>query len=74
MRKLLLALALTLTAGNLALGAYAAVCESVKGARACGTDCTGGADGTCKCTGGCSTAEMNWVAGGGSGGEELLAE
>ncbi len=73
MRKTILAIALLATAGNISLGVvYAAVCESNKGARACGTNCTAQPDGGCSCNGNCSTDEMNWVSGKGGGGDEEL--
>jgi hypothetical protein len=72
MRKTILAIALSVTAFNLSLGVvYAAVCESSKGAKACGTTCTGGADGSCSCTGSCTADERKWVDGTGGGDEEL---
>ena len=68
MKKLILGLAILLTASNLAAGvAYAAVCESTKGARACGESCTVLSDGACGCRGSCSSAELDWVAGGSKG-------
>ncbi len=76
MRKRVLTIALAVTACNLALGvAYAAVCESSGGSRACGTTCAAKADGGCTCTGNCSADELKWVDGaGGSGDEELLMQ
>jgi hypothetical protein len=74
MRKMILALALTVTAGNLAIGVYAAVCESHGGARACGTNCAAMPDGGCICSGSCTSSELTWVDGankGGGGDEEL---
>jgi len=74
MKKLVLALALLVTASNLAVGvAYAAVCRSSGGARSCGASCTPGADGSCTCTGSCTKEEYDWVAGG-SGGAAALEE
>lgn len=65
MKKMILGLAILLTASNLAAGVvYAAVCESSTGARACGTGCSVLASGNCGCTGSCSAAELDWVAGG----------
>jgi len=65
MKKFILAIALLVTASNLAVGVvYAAVCESSKGARACGSGCTVLADGGCGCQGTCSAAELDWVSGG----------
>lgn len=64
MKKVILGLAILLTASNLAVGVvYAAVCESSNGARACGSGCTVLADGGCGCSGTCSGAELDWVAG-----------
>jgi hypothetical protein len=64
MKKVILGLAILLTASNLAAGvAYAAVCEGTNGARACGSGCAVQADGTCGCSGNCTTDELNWVAG-----------
>ncbi len=77
MRKTILVIALAVTAFNLSLGVvYAAVCESSKGAKACGTTCTAGADGSCSCTGSCTADERKWVdgTGGGGGDEELLMQ
>jgi hypothetical protein len=65
MRKLILALAIAVTAGNLANAAYAAICQGVNGGRACGSICTGLADGACGCTGSCSAEELKWVDGAG---------
>lgn len=65
MKKVILGLAILLTASNLAVGVvYAAVCESSKGARACGSGCAVLSDGTCGCQGSCSKEELDWVAGG----------
>lgn len=69
MKKIFLSLAIAVTACNLTIGiGYAAVCQSSKGARACGTTCATNPDGTCACSGGCSVEERNWV--GGSKGDE----
>ncbi len=63
MKKVLLSLAIAITACNLTLGiGYAAVCQSTKGARACGTTCATNPDGTCTCTGECTAEERDWVA------------
>lgn len=68
MKKVILGLAILLTASNLAVGvAYAAVCEGTNGARACGEGCTVLSDGTCGCRGACSSAELDWVAQAGKG-------
>ena len=73
MKKLLLGLAIAVTACNLTIGiGYAAVCQSTKGARACGTKCTANADGTCTCEGTCTADERDWVGAGKGGDEELL--
>ncbi len=77
MRKIVLTIALAVTACNLALGvAYAAVCESRGGARACGSNCAADSNGHCICSGSCTADELNWVDGANKGGgdEELLAE
>lgn len=64
MKKFILAIALLVTASNLAVGvAYAAVCKSSGGARSCGASCTPNSDGSCTCSGECSAAERDWVAG-----------
>ena len=75
MKKILLSLAIVVTACNLTIGiGYAAVCQSSGGARACGTTCAAAADGRCVCEGVCTADERNWVAAakGGGGDEELL--
>ena len=76
MKKILLSLAMVITACNVTIGlGYAAVCQSTKGARACGTTCVAKADGTCSCEGKCNADELTWVSGakgddeGGGGGE-----
>jgi hypothetical protein len=78
MRKIVLTIALAVTACNLALGvAYASVCESSGGARACGSNCSADANGHCICSGSCTADELKWVDGANKGGgdeEELLAE
>lgn len=67
MNKLLLTIALFITAANLTIGVtYAATCQSSKGARACGTTCVATAAGACECTGACTAAERRWVAGAGT--------
>ena len=72
MSKLPLTIALFITAANLALGvSYAAVCQSSKGARACGTTCVATAAGGCECTGQCTKEERDWVGGGGGAGAEI---
>jgi len=73
MKKILLSLAIAITACNLTIGiGYAAVCQSNKGARACGTACISYSDGTCGCTGSCTADELTWVAGAKGGGEDEL--
>jgi hypothetical protein len=73
MKKIVLLVAMAVTAANLTLGiTYAAVCQDSKGARFCGSTCqTAGSGGGCSCSGGCSDSEMNWVGGGKAGAEEL---
>lgn len=66
MKKMLLALALLVTASNLAVSvAYAAVCSGSNGGRACGQECSAMANGGCACTGSCTADEMKWVDGAG---------
>lgn len=66
MTKLVLTIALCVTAVNLTIGVgYAAICQSSKGARACGTTCIATATGGCECTGQCTKEERDWVAGAG---------
>jgi len=66
MKKFILAIALLLTASNLAAGVvYAAVCSGTNGGRACGGECTALANGGCACTGSCTADEMKWVDGAG---------
>lgn len=71
MRKLILVLLISVTAGNLVGAAYAAVCESRGGSRACGTKCVVLPEGACQCEGSCSGGELKWVDGGGGGGAEM---
>jgi hypothetical protein len=74
MKKILLSLAIAITACNLTIGiGYAAVCQSTTGARACGTTCLAKADGSCSCEGKCGSEELTWVSGAKGGGEEELA-
>jgi hypothetical protein len=74
MKKILLSLAIAITACNLTIGiGYAAVCQSSKGARACGTSCIAMTGGNCGCQGDCSAEELAWVAGAKGGDEEELA-
>ena len=64
-RKVLLAVALIVTACNLTVGiVYAAVCQSPSGARACGQSCATLSDGSCGCQGSCTKEEREWVTGG----------
>jgi len=73
MKKIWLSLAIAVTVCNLTIGiGYAAVCQSTKGARACGTTCATSPNGTCECTGGCTAEERNWVGGSKGEEEELL--
>ncbi len=66
LKRILLGLAIMLTAANLAAGAaYAAICQSSGGARSCGLACQTNSNGSCSCTGECSATERNWVAGSG---------
>ena len=75
MKKLMLGLAIALTACNLTIGiGYAAVCQSAGGSRACGTQCAVIAGGNCGCTGTCTAEERDWVAGAKGGGDEELLE
>jgi hypothetical protein len=75
MKKILLSVAIALTACNLTIGlGYASVCQSSKGARACGSSCAALADGSCGCQGECTAEERAWVAAGKGGDEELLEE
>lgn len=72
MKKLLLTLLLMFSAVNLSISiTYAALCRGKGGARACGEKCVTASDGQCGCTGSCTQAEYDWVAGAG-GEEELL--
>jgi hypothetical protein len=71
-RKILLAVALIVTACNLTV-AYSAMCISSGGARACGEQCTTLSDGSCGCRGSCTTEERDWV-GGAKGTEAELEE
>ena len=74
-RKIVLTVALIVTACNLTVGiAYSAVCQSKGGARACGTDCATLSDGSCGCEGTCTKDEKDWVAAGGKGGDEEVLE
>ena len=72
-RKIILAVALIVTACNLTVGiAYSAVCISSGGARACGEQCTTLSDGSCGCRGTCTKEERDWV--GGAKGDEAEIE
>lgn len=71
MKKIILTLALLITGSNLALGVvYAATCTGAGGSRLCGSVCGKLPNGQCVCDGTCTSAEMNWVANGGSGDDE----
>ena len=72
MKKIVLLVAIAVTAANLTLGvAYAAVCQDTTGNRSCGTTCqTAGSGKGCQCTGDCTDAERNWVGGAKAGEEE----
>lgn len=73
-RKILLAVALIVTACNLTVGiGYSAVCISSGGARACGQSCATLSDGSCGCQGSCTKEEREWV-GGAKGTEAELEE
>jgi hypothetical protein len=76
MKKLILGLAVLLTASNLAVGiAYAAACEGTDGVRHCGGTCTTLPGGSCACgNGGCTTTEQQWVNAGGKGSVAELME
>jgi hypothetical protein len=70
-RKILLTVALIVTACNLTVGiAYSAVCQSSGGARACGKECATQSDGSCGCTGECTKEERDWVAAAGKKDDE----
>lgn len=74
MKRMLLGLALLVTAGNLAIGVvYAAACETSGGVRKCGAECESTANGGCSCTGQCSAEEKKWVSGGSFAEMEELA-
>lgn len=71
MKRMLLVLALIVTMSNLAIGiAYASICQGAGGARACGSKCTTVGGGQCGCSGDCTQAELDWVAGAHPKGEE----
>ena len=71
MKKILLAVAIAVTACNLSLGiSFAAVCQDTHGNRFCGNTCATVGGSTCACQGACSKEERDWV--GGAGHEELL--
>ena len=70
MKRVILGLAILVTASNLAVGvAYAAACLGTNG-RNCGSKCVSMPDGSCECTGGCSSSESAWV----NAGREKIAE
>jgi hypothetical protein len=64
LKKMMLGLALLVTAGNLAAGVvYASVCKDSAGSRYCGNTCVTKPGGGCECQGACSGDELNWVSG-----------
>ena len=66
MKKLILSLAVLVTTLNMAAGAaYAAACMGTSGGRHCGEICTTLPGGDCACRGSCTSAEPQWVGGGG---------
>jgi hypothetical protein len=72
MKRVILGLAILVTASNLAVGvAYAAACLGTSGGRHCGTKCVSMPDGSCECQGGCTASEQQWVN---AGSKELIAE
>ena len=74
-KKILLSLAIALTACNLTIGiGYAAVCQSSGGSRACGTKCSVLSGGICACEGECTAEERDWVGAAKGGDEEMLEE
>jgi hypothetical protein len=65
MKRMLLGIAILVTAVNLAVGvAYAAACETTSGVKKCGETCSSTSSGGCSCTGQCSAEEKRWVSGG----------
>lgn len=72
MKKVILGLAILLTASNLAVGvAYAAACMGTNGTRNCGPTCATAPDGSCGCEGSCSAEERAWVN---AGSKDKVAE
>lgn len=68
MKRLILGLAITATAANMAaVAAYAAACMSTSGTRYCGSQCATSPSGGCDCTGSCTSEEQQWVKAGGKG-------
>jgi hypothetical protein len=73
LKKMLLSLAILVTAANVAaVAVYAGVCQSSGGARACGSTCATQPGGSCVCEGSCSADELKWVAG--AGGKVAMME
>ena len=73
-KKVLLTLLLVFSVANLTIGiTYAALCQGKGGARSCGEQCVTASDGQCGCTGSCTRAEYEWVAGA-KGHEDLVLE
>lgn len=71
MKRVILGLAILVTASNLAVGvAYAAACMGTSGERHCGTTCVSMPNGSCECSGGCSSSEQAWV----NAGKQAMAE
>lgn len=65
MKKLILGLAVLVTASNVAMGvAYAAACMGTNGGRHCGDTCATLPGGDCACSGSCTAEEQRWVNGG----------
>ncbi len=72
MKRVILGLAILVTASNLAVGvAYAAACMGTNGGRHCGSTCVTMSNGGCECQGSCSSSEQQWVN---AGSKEKLAE
>lgn len=72
-KKTLLSLAILVTVSNIAaVVAYAGVCQSTGGARACGQTCATEPNGSCSCEGSCTDAELKWVAA--AGGHAAMEE
>lgn len=72
MKRVILGLAILVTAANLTAGAaYAAACMGTNGTRYCGAQCATAPDGACGCSGSCTAEEKAWVN---AGSKEKLAE